>query len=50
MTTSATTRKQLQTLEKATRGALRSKKAARAFLVRAGILAKGGKKLAAPYR
>jgi hypothetical protein len=39
-----------QAMESAAKRATRSKKTARAFLVRAGILDKTGKRLAKPYR
>jgi len=32
------------------KSAMQSKRKAKAFLIRAGILSKGGKKLAKPYR
>jgi hypothetical protein len=37
-------------MESAAKRAKRSKKSARAFLIRAGILEKSGKRLAKPYR
>jgi hypothetical protein len=39
-----------EAMERAAKRAMRSKKAARAFLIRAGILDKSGKRLAKPYR
>jgi hypothetical protein len=48
--TRADLKKQLKIMKQATASATRSKRAARAFLVRAGIAAKGGKTLAKPYR
>jgi hypothetical protein len=39
-----------QAMKRAGKRARRSKETARAFLVRAGILEKNGKKLAKPYR
>lgn len=40
----------LRSSERVMRDVLASKKTARAFLIKAGILAKGGKQLAKPYR
>lgn len=39
-----------EAMERAGKKALRSKASARAFLIRAGILDKSGKRLAKPYR
>jgi hypothetical protein len=50
MTTKQIVKENQEAMERAAKRALRSKKAARAFLVRAGILNKNGKGLAKPYR
>jgi hypothetical protein len=50
MTTAQIVKENQQAMDRAAKRALRSKKAARAFLVRAGILKKKGKGLAKPYR
>ncbi len=51
MTSSAAiVREHTRAAKKAMKEALRSPKDARAFLIRAGILTKSGKRLARPYR
>jgi hypothetical protein len=50
MTTAQIVKESRQALRRATRKAMRNKKTAIAFLVRAGILEKSGKRLAKPYR
>ncbi len=50
MTTAEIVKDNEAAMKRAAKRAMRSKKAARAFLVRAGILNKSGKGLAKPYR
>jgi len=50
MSTAQIVRENREAMERAAKRACRSKKAARAFLVRAGILEKSGNRLAKPYR
>lgn len=50
MTTAEVVKENQEAMERAAKRAMRSKKSARAFLVRAGILKKSGKGLAKPYR
>jgi hypothetical protein len=50
MTTTQIVRENQEAMERAAKRAMRSRKSARAFLVRAGILDKSGKRLAKPYR
>ena len=50
MTVSEIVKENEQAMKRAGKRARRSKETARAFLVRAGILDKSGKRLAKPYR
>lgn len=50
MTTAQIVKENREAMERAAKRATRSREAARAFLVRAGILSKDGKTLAKPYR
>jgi hypothetical protein len=50
MTVDQIVKENQQAMDRAFKKAMRTKKASRAFLVRAGILKKNGKDLAKPYR
>ena len=50
MTVTQIVKENQEAMERAAKRAMRSKKTARAFLIRAGILNKSGKGLAKPYR
>ena len=50
MTVDQMVKENQEAMDRSFKKAMRSKKATRAFLIRAGILAKNGKGLARPYR